>query len=143
MAAKKTTGTGTKSAGTKKTTTAKSSGGTKSSGTGSKKTVQKKAPKTKAAAKPVIKEELVPELNNELVLRITLVVSVLLFLSNFRLSGKVGEVINQVTFGLFGVLAYVIPFFLFFGIAFYLANKKENKRYITKLVASVGRFLPI
>ena len=127
--------------GTKKTTTAKKSTGAKDKSTsGVRKNTTKNSPKTKSAAKPVIKEELVPELNNELVLLITLVVSVLLFLSNFSLSGKVGEVINQVTFGLFGVLAYLIPFFLFFGIAFYLANKKENKRYIIKLVASIGLF---
>jgi len=149
MAANKSTKNGKTSTGAKKTTTAKKTNGTKSSGakkstTQSKKTATKNAPKTKSAAvKPTVKEELVPELNNELVLLITLVISILLFLSNFSLSGKVGEVINQVTFGLFGILAYLIPFFLFFGIAFYLANKKDNKRYIAKLVASVGLFIVI
>lgn len=130
----------TKKSGTKKNETlksGKSSSGTKKS-TGSrtagntKKTAEKKA--------TVKKEELVPEFSNELVLLVTLVVSVLLFLSNFSLSGKVGEAINHVTFGLFGVLAYIIPFFLFFGIAFYLANKESNKRYIVKLVTSIGLF---
>ena len=147
MAAKNTTRTGSKNTGAKKTTTAKKASGTRTSAaktTGTrqnKKSATKNAPKTKAAElKNTSKEELVPELSNELVLLITLVVSVLLFLSNFSLSGKVGEVINQVTFGLFGVLAYIIPFFLFFGIAFYLANKEENKRYIIKLVASIGLF---
>lgn len=112
--------------------------------TGAKKTATKRSPKPKSASmKKQGKEELVPELNNELVLLVTLVVSLLLFLSNFSLSGKVGEVINRVTFGLFGVLAYLIPFFLFFGIAFYLANKKENKRYIVKLAASIGLFAVI
>ena len=149
MAAKKSTKTGKTSTGAKKTTTAKKTTGSNSSGakrgtTQAKKSATKHAPKTKSAAvKPAVKEELVPELNNELVLLITLVVSILLFLSNFSLSGKVGEVINQVTFGLFGILAYIIPFFLFFGIAFYLANKKDNKRYIVKLVASVGLFVVI
>lgn len=129
----------TKKSGTKKNVTPnskKETGGTK------KNTVRnagktKKQTEKKAAAE---KEELVPEFSNELVLLVTLVVSILLFLSNFSLSGKVGEAINQVTFGLFGVLAYIIPFFLFFGIAFYLANKKSNKRYIIKLVASIGLF---
>ncbi len=138
MAANKTTKSGTKNTAAKKTTTAKKSTAQ------TKKTTTKSAPKAKAAeVKPVSREELVPELSNELVLLITLVVSVLLFLSNFSLSGKVGEVINQVTFGLFGILAYLIPFFLFFGIAFYLANKEENKRYIIKLMASIGLFAVI
>lgn len=129
----------TKKSGTKKNVTPNSKKGTG----GTKKNTVRNAGKTKkqtekkAAAE---KEELVPEFSNELVLLVTLVVSILLFLSNFSLSGKVGEAINQVTFGLFGVLAYIIPFFLFFGIAFYLANKKSNKRYIIKLVASIGLF---
>lgn len=132
MAAKKSAKNGGKPAGTKKTATAKKINRT---------TKPTKATKTKSpAVSSPEKEELVPELSNELILLITLVVSVLLFLSNFSLSGKVGEVINQVTFGLFGILAYLIPFFLFFGIAFYLANKKENKRYIVKLAASIGLF---
>lgn len=86
------------------------------------------------------REELVPEFSNEIVLLVTLVVSLLLFLSNFSMSGKVGEVINGVTFGLFGVLAYVIPLFLFFTVAFYLANRSANKRYIPKLIAAVLLF---
>lgn len=149
MATKNTTKTSTKSSGTKKPAANKTGRGNASSAkkTGAKqvkKTTSKSAPKTKAASvKPVPREELVPELSNELVLLITLVVSVLLFLSNFSLSGKVGEVINQVTFGLFGVLAYLIPFFLFFGIAFYLANREDNKRYIIKLIASIGLFTVI
>ena len=149
MATKNTTKNSGKSSGTKKTTASKAgrssaASAKKSSAKQVKKTTSKSAPKTKAASvKSVPKEELVPELNNELVLLITLVISVLLFLSNFSLSGKVGEVINHVTFGLFGVLAYLIPFFLFFGIAFYLANREANKRYIVKLMASIGLFAVI
>ena len=152
MATNNTKKTGARSAGkdstaAKKTTTAKKKTGGNGSGTKAsvnkqtKASAVKKTPRAKdAEMKKVPREELVPELSNELVLLITLVVSVLLFLSNFSLSGKVGEFISQVTFGLFGVLAYVIPFFLFFGIAFYLANKESNKRYIVKLVASIGLF---
>ena len=149
MATKNTTKNSGKSSGTKKTAASKtgrsSAASTKKTGTKQvKKITSKSAPKTKAASiKPAPREELVPELSNELVLLITLVISVLLFLSNFSLSGKVGEVINQVTFGLFGVLAYLIPFFLFFGIAFYLANREDNRRYIIKLAASFGLFTVI
>jgi len=164
MATKNTTKSGSKSTVAKKTTTAKKSTGTKStaakaSGTKSnttksnaaksnttKNTVVKQNGKNTSKTvhtKPVVKEELVPELSNELILLITLVVSLLLFLSNFSLSGKVGEFINQVTFGLFGILAYLIPFFLFFGIAFYLANRDSNKRYIVKLAASIGLFVVV
>ena len=140
MAAKKTTKTNGSS-----TEKKKGNKTNKGNGTGqTKKSATKKPPKMKSAsATKLPKEELVPELSNELILLVTLVVSLLLFLSNFSLSGKVGELINRVTFGLFGVFAYLIPFFLFFGIAFYLANKNANKRYIVKLVTSFGLFTVI
>ena len=63
------------------------------------------------------------EMKNEVILLITLVVSVLLLLSHFHLGGKVGEVTNGIMFGLFGLLAYAFPVFLFFGTAFFLANR--------------------
>ena len=135
---------GKKTAATNKKTTEKKTAGVKTknaSKTTSGRTASGSTTKAKTAKlKQRPKEELVPELSNELVLLITLVVSLLLFLSNFSLSGKVGEFINRVTFGLFGVLAYVIPFFLFFGIAFYLANRDGSRRYIIKLMSSIGLF---
>ncbi|WP_313132119.1 FtsK/SpoIIIE family DNA translocase [Anaerocolumna sp.] len=60
---------------------------------------------------------------DEILLVASLVIALLLILSNFNLSGKVGGFINGVTFGLFGFLAYLLPFFLFFGMAFYIANR--------------------
>lgn len=109
--------------------------------TGAKTVKKKTAPKreTVRQEKQQKEPELSGELNNELVLLITLVVSILLLLSNFGLSGKFGEVIHSITFGLFGFLAYLIPFLLFFGIAFYLANRK-NSRYLTKLLEAFGLF---
>ena len=104
-------------------------------------TVQNRNSTARYQVEEEYEEELVPELSNELILLVTLIVSVLLFLSNFRLSGTVGELINQFTFGLFGVLAYVIPFILFLGVAFYLANRFSNRRYIIKLLASIGLFI--
>lgn len=105
-------------------------------------TVKKKAAQKRGVIRQEKQQkepELSGELNNELVLLITLVVSILLLLSNFGLSGKFGEFIHGITFGLFGFLAYLIPFLLFFGIAFYLANRK-NSRYLTKLLEAFGLF---
>ncbi len=129
---------------TKKNVSKSNSVGTKSSGTkGTQIEVRSRSSSPKYEVEEEYEEELVPELSNELILLVTLVVSVLLFLSNFRLSGTVGELVNQVTFGLFGVLAYIIPFVLFFGVAFYLANRFSNRRYVIKLVASIGIFVII
>ncbi|MGB8455417.1 MAG: DNA translocase FtsK [Anaerocolumna sp.] len=75
--------------------------------------------------------------HNEITLIITLVVSLLLILSNFNLSGSVGKVINGFTFGMFGFIAYLLPFFLFFGVAFYIANR-GNHIAIRKLISAVS-----
>ncbi len=76
-------------------------------------------------------------IQNEIILMITLVVSVLLFLSHFKLGGVVGSVTNEVMFGLFGLVAYVFPILLFFGVAFYLANR-GSRALAAKMVYAFG-----
>lgn len=70
---------------------------------------------------------------DEIILMITLVLSLLLILSNFNLSGIVGQYIKDFTFGMIGFLAYLLPFLLFFGVAFGIANK-NNKSAIYKIL---------
>lgn len=72
----------------------------------------------------------------EIILMLVLVLSVLLLLSNFHLCGPAGEFINQAAFGLMGFLAYIFPVLLFFGTAFYLSNRK-NRSIVQKLICMV------
>ena len=87
-------------------------------------------------------EESFNDLHDEFVLMGTLVISVLLFLSNFQMSGKVGDVINNITFGLFGMLAYLLPFALFFLVAFYIANK-GSRLLPGKLLSASGMIIMV
>lgn len=75
--------------------------------------------------------------HDEILLVVSLVIALLLILSNFNLSGKVGGFINGVTFGLFGFLAYLLPFLLFFGMAFYIANRGNYVARI-KLIGAIA-----
>jgi len=75
--------------------------------------------------------------HNEITLIVTLVLSLLLILSNFNLSGSVGKAINGFTFGVFGFMAYLLPFFLFFSVAFYIANR-GNTIAMRKLISAVS-----
>lgn len=59
---------------------------------------------------------------DEIILIIAMVVSILIFLSYFDLSGAVGKYVSGFLFGMVGLLAYVLPFILFFGTAFYISN---------------------
>lgn len=90
----------------------------------------------KASNKKGVNQE-VGKYHDEVILIITLVISLLLILSSFHLSGIVGEGINRITFGLFGVFAYIFPYILFFGVAFYIANR-GNPVAIRKLISMIG-----
>ncbi|MGN1085061.1 MAG: DNA translocase FtsK 4TM domain-containing protein, partial [Lachnospiraceae bacterium] len=60
--------------------------------------------------------------------------------SNFNLGGAVGGAINGVMFGLFGILAYLFPVILFFGMAFFLANR-GNRTLPVKMLYALGMLL--
>ena len=78
-------------------------------------------------------------MHDEVMLLITLLVSVLLILSYISLCGKVGDAINYFVFGMIGIFAYVFPFALFFIVAFSIANR-GNMIARRKLFSTVGLF---
>lgn len=73
---------------------------------------------------------------DEIILIISLVISVLLFLSNFDLGGAVGHLISGFLFGMIGLMAYVLPFAIFFGTAFHISNV-GNKSAGRKLLSAI------
>ena len=95
-----------------------STGTRKKKSTAGRKTTRKKTPSAKKRQKQAYNRELVTEIT----ILITLAVSVLLVISNFDIGGKVGTVISQFFFGLFGWMAYLFPIVLFMGTAFAIAN---------------------
>ncbi len=58
----------------------------------------------------------------EIILVVTLVISLLIILSYFNLCSIFGTGVNFVLFGLLGFTAYLIPVLLFFGVAFAVSN---------------------
>lgn len=69
------------------------------------------------------------ELYTEILLWVLLAGSILLTLSNFGWGGLIGNYVSNLFFGLFGIVTYVFPIFLFFGIAFLISNRKNPKAY--------------
>ena len=121
MASKKsTTGKST----TRKSTTRKSSGNKRTYNTQKK---RYEAAKQSGAAQ------------DEIILIIAMVVSILIFLSYFDLSGIVGKYGCGFLFGMIGLLAYVLPFILFFGTAFYISN--IGNRTVGRKILSAFVFL--
>ncbi len=75
-------------------------------------------------------------IRDEVSLIVVLAAAVLLFLCNFGVIGPVGDGISHILFGIFGLIAYVVPVLIFLAVAFRLANKGENIATI-KLVAGI------
>jgi DNA segregation ATPase FtsK/SpoIIIE and related proteins len=79
-------------------------------------------------------------IQDEIILVIALVVSVLLFLSNINLCGTVGKYISNFIFGMIGLEAYVLPLIIFFLTAFRLSNY-GNKRAGRKIISAFVFFI--
>ncbi|HKL80136.1 MAG TPA: DNA translocase FtsK [Mobilitalea sp.] len=79
---------------------------------------------------------------DEIILVIALVISLLLFLSNFDLSGAVGNIISGFLFGMIGLMAYILPFLIFFGTAFHISNL-GNRSAGRKLLSAIVFFVAL
>ena len=77
--------------------------------------------------KQVEKDEGLKPYEDEIIIIVTLVICILLILSNFHMCGIVGVWVSRLFFGLFGFMNYIMPFGIFVGMAFYLSNKGSRK----------------
>lgn len=72
----------------------------------------------------------------EVILWVMLAVSIVLFVSNFGIGGKLGNLLSSFLFGICGLLAYIFPILLFVGTVFVLSNK-NNRIAVIKVIAAV------
>ncbi|MDD3403817.1 MAG: DNA translocase FtsK 4TM domain-containing protein, partial [Hespellia sp.] len=90
--------------------------------------------KSKTSTKPRSSSKKTQTANNalydEIALVITFAVCVLLLISNFGIGGSIGNTVSSVFFGIFGLLAYIMPIVLFGGISFLIINKENSHAYI-------------
>ncbi len=73
---------------------------------------------------------------SEVALLVILAVCILLFISCFGIGGVVGAGVSRFLFGIFGLMAYIVPIIIFVGAAFYISNK-ENRVAAVKLAAFI------
>lgn len=81
-----------------------------------------------------------PGIRNEILLIVLAALALILFLCNFGLVGKFGDVVSDVMFGIFGLLAYVAPVIIFLMTAFGMLNA-GNSIAVRKLAAGIVFFL--
>ncbi|HJA13445.1 MAG TPA: DNA translocase FtsK [Candidatus Mediterraneibacter merdipullorum] len=77
------------------------------------------------------------ELRGEIIILVSLAVCILLVLSSFGVGGIAGEAVASVTFGLFGFMAYVLPFVIFALTAFLVSNRGNAHAYVKVISAAV------
>lgn len=139
---KSTTGKKNSSTGTKKVPAAKKSADTgKRTAASAKKTASasKKSAAESRNKRSAGRQIEVPDISRrrkndamsgEVVLWVMLAFCIILFLANtFGIGGIIGRGISRCFFGLFGVLAYLMPFMLFLLAAFLVANKGSAKAW--------------
>ena len=61
-------------------------------------------------------------IRNEILFIAMLAFTIFLFLCNFGVVGKVGDVVSACMFGIFGLMAYIAPLIIFLGIMFGVSN---------------------
>lgn len=75
-------------------------------------------------------------MKKEIILLICLMFSILLFISNFGIGGKITEGLSNVFFGIFGVSAYVFPIILT-AVVFILVSNGRIKHVPSKVIAAI------
>ncbi len=91
---------------------------------------------SKSRSQQTIRTEEESAITNEIILIGVFALSILLFLCNFGIIGPVGNAVSHVMFGIFGMMAYVVPVLIFLGIAFGISNK-GNMFAAFKIAAAV------
>ncbi len=119
--------TGTKTtASTKKSTASTQKRTTKSTQNKSRNTSASN--KKNAGRNQYTQQELIERngMYDEVKMIVSLAVSILFLVSTLGFGGKLGGYVSIFLFGVFGWMAYVLPYCIFFGTAFCLSNKRSN-----------------
>ena len=94
--------------------------GSKKSSAGSGNRSSASGSRSRTAAAKAEASEL--RLRGDILVLLAFALSVLLFIGNLGFGGVLGKALSTVAFGLFGLMAYVLPFLFFYCFLFILAN---------------------
>lgn len=102
------------------------------------KTTNRKRKNTKKEQK--IQQQKAAAFREEVILWGVIAVSLVLFISNFGVGGRLGNSLSSFFFGMFGLVAYIFPIVLFAG-SFFGVSNKDNPFAILKLIAAILFFI--
>ena len=124
---------------TKSKTNRKKTGTTSKKSTSNKKTTKKNTKKTTRSTRTAKSGN--SFLMDEILIWITLAVSIILLISNFGVAGFLGDAVSGVLWEIFGAVAYIIPFVLFGLVSFQVSNKGNRYAYMKTVIAVLLLFL--
>ena len=75
-------------------------------------------------------------IRSEVIIIMSFAAAAILFLSNFKLCGVVGDFLRSLQLGIFGGIGYIAPVLLFTGTCFYISNR-GNPRAMFKLISVI------
>ncbi len=106
------------------------------------KTAAKKSSSSKAKNKNQVKQQESETgfMRGEVLLIASFALAVLLFLSNFHLCGVAGDYLRKMQLGIFGMMGFLVPIFLFVGTCFAMSNQ-GNPIAALKMAAAVAGML--
>lgn len=119
---------------TKGTNNSKRKSNTKKSQNNTTKKSSTRNTRTKTTTEIEFEDPFFEDSSKEIILWGSLVVCILLSISNFGFGGMVGNGIANLLFGVFGIIQYVLPFMVVFS-AFFIISNYGNKVAIAKVVA--------
>lgn len=99
-----------------------------------KRNTSKQTKRKKQSNKKVVESQAF--IKDEITILVTLAVCALLEISNFGIGGFVGDALSGVLFGIFGLMAYIVPILIFVSVTFIVSNKGNSLAYI-KTVAGI------
>lgn len=89
---------------------------------------------------PPASERTSPLIVREALLWLILAFCILLYISYFGIGGYLGEVISDVSFGVFGIMSYIFPILVFVSAAFLISNRGSRIAAV-KFLSALGLFV--
>ena len=120
---------------TKGTNNSKRKSNTKKSQNSTTKKNSSKTTRAEKTAEIEFEDPFFEDSSKEIILWGSLVVCILLCISNFGLGGMVGNAIANLLFGVFGIVQYILPFMVVFS-AFFIISNYGNKVAVAKVIAA-------
>ena len=119
---------------TKRANNSKKNSNSRSKNNSAKKSTSKRSTRKNTVEEIEFDDPFFEDSTREIVLWGSIIMCILLCISNFGLGGMVGNAVSNFLFGVFGIIQFVLPFMVAFS-AFFIISNYGNKVAVAKVIA--------